>query len=95
MPHALQSPATVSPASQAGTVLSASSHVLQAPLVRGALGSAPAAGLGSPVKRKLGTASTATPVGWGTGVRTLVPLAPLGRAAAQPALPVLRGLAMP
>lgn len=63
MPRALQSPATVSPASQAGTGLSASSHVLQAPLVRGALGSAPAAGLESPVKQKLGTASAATLVG--------------------------------
>lgn len=94
MPRALQSPATVSPASRAGTELSASSHVLQAPLVRGALGSAPAADLKSPVKWKLGTASAATLVGWGTGVRNLVPLVPLGRAAALPALPVFRGLAM-
>lgn len=94
MLRALPSRATVSPASRAGTGLSASSHVHRALLVRSALGSAPAAGLGSPVKRKLGTASAATLVGWGTGVRTLAPWVPLGRAAAQPARPVFRGLAM-
>lgn len=47
--RALQSQATVSPASRAGTGPSASSRALLAPLVRGALSSAPAAGLESPV----------------------------------------------
>lgn len=74
--------------------LSASSRVLLEPLVRGAMSSAPTAGLESPVMQKLGTASAVTLVGWGTDVRIPVPLVPLGRAAAPSAPPVFRGPAM-